>query len=286
MQLLFVIAFVLAPVLLILLPAHLLEALLHTPLSNPVLVFVPILLLLPPVLLPLLPVLLPTPWLKPLLVVLLLTPAIVSVISAPFPARVPYLVLLGTFAGACSCTCVLCILVGPVAVPGLFVTPPCTWAALWLQVPLLAPLLALVQLGRQFVHSLTLELVVRLPVPVFTFLLCAILLVAVFLCWPACACASLLLLHYLLSPTYFYPLCRTNLPPRRWLQRPPQPHPSPFNHSHCHQEHGLRRTGLNTLCSPSSAMSPAMPHLLYYASWPPLGQKPAILGRAPVPHVP
>ena len=102
MQLLFVIAFVLAPVLLILLPAHLLEALLHTPLSNPVLVFVPILLLLPPVLLPLLPVLLPTPWLKPLLVVLLLTPAIVPVLLAPFPALVPDLVLLGTFVGACS----------------------------------------------------------------------------------------------------------------------------------------------------------------------------------------
>ena len=123
MLLLPVLAFVLAPVLIILLPAPLLEALLHKPLYTPVCVSVPIPLLLPTVFLPRLPVLLPTPWLKPLLVVLLLTPVIVPVLPVPFPALVPDLVLLGTFVCACSCPCVVCTLVGLVPVPRLFVTP-------------------------------------------------------------------------------------------------------------------------------------------------------------------
>ena len=101
MLLLPVLPFVLAPVI-ILLPAPLLEALLCIPLYTLALVSVPILFLLPPVLLPRLPVLLHTPWVEPLLVLLLLTPAVVPVLLAPFPALLPALVLLHTFAGARS----------------------------------------------------------------------------------------------------------------------------------------------------------------------------------------
>ena len=170
--------------------------------------------------------------------------------------------------------------------PRLFVTPPCTWAALVLLVPLLATLLAPVLSGFQVVQLLTLELVAHLPLPVFTFGLCIFLLVAVLLCWPACACAPLLLLLSLLAPAYLFLLCHPTLPPWRLPQRPPQPHPHPFYHSHCHQGHVRRRTGLNTPCSPSSAMSLAIQHLLHYASWPHPGQRPAILGPAPAPRVP
>ena len=98
-------------------------------------------------------------------------------------------------------------------VPGLFVTPPCTWAALVLLVPLPAPLLAPVQLGLQFVHLLTLELVAHLPMPVFIFVLFFLLLMALLLYWPACAYAPLLLLLILLALTYLYLLCLPNLPP-------------------------------------------------------------------------
>ena len=172
--------------------------------------------------------LLPTPWLEPLLLVLLLTPVIVPVLPVPFPALVPDLVLLGTFLCACSCPCVVCTLVGPVPVPRLFVTPPFTWAALVLLVPLPAPLLAPVQSGLQVVPLLTLELVAHLPLPVFTFglrilLLVALLCVGLPVLVPHCCCC----LVYLPQPTYSCydtPICHPGGRP----SGPCGPTPAPF----------------------------------------------------------
>ena len=78
-----------------------------------------------------------------------------------------------------------------------------TWAAPVLLVPLPASLLVPVQSGLQVVPLFTLELVAHLPLPVFTFGLCLLLLVAVL-----CVDLPVLVPHYcccsvcLPQPTY------------------------------------------------------------------------------------
>ena len=145
-----------------------------------------------------------------------------------------------------------------------------------------------------------LVLLVHLPGPLLELGLLALLFVHLLCTWAAstptcacaricaecplacgCACALLLLLHFLLVSTYLYRPCRPNLPPLRWPQQPLLPHLPPFNPSHYHQGRGQRRTRRSMPCSPSSATSLAMRHLLHCASWPPPGPRPAILGLPP-----
>ena len=110
-------AFLLAPVLTILLPVLLPVPVLLTPLLSTALAFVLFFFLIPPVFALLLPVLLPTLWLEPLLGLLLPAPKTVSVLTVPLPALVHEFVLLGTSTSAHSLTCLFVPLFGYPCLP-------------------------------------------------------------------------------------------------------------------------------------------------------------------------